>query len=165
MALDMFATFSFNISDGTLDKQFKDTNSVDIFAYGWGVTQQYSRASGGATTGSKATFGDLSLTMYRSPLSAILFGNLAAGTHFASLLLSIRPVSVGRPVVVATYKMAAVAVTSMTTATTAGDDRETEIITFDYNSIVISNTLQKADGTAGKTTSRGWDLSRNVATS
>jgi len=159
MALDMFLKI-----EGEIEGESKDSvhaNAIDVLAFSWGMSQSGSFHTGGGGGAGKASFQDLSVTKYIDNSSAVLMLYCANGDHFPSAEIIVRKAGKD-PLEYYKIKMNKVLITSVSTGGSGGEDRLTENISLNFESVELEYSKQKADGTGEPAKEFKWDIGANV---
>ena len=146
----------------------KHKGQIDIDSFSWGVSQPGLTRGGGGGAG-KATFQDIHFTKSVDSSSPVLFLSCASGKHIPKATLYGRKQGKEQ---LEYYKVQLedVLVSSDQSAsgepnadgTTQSSEVPVDQFSLNFTKIVFSYTEQSADGSAGRTTSAGWDLSKNT---
>lgn len=141
-------------------KDNKHLGEIDIESFSWGETQPGTLAFGTGGGAGKVQMQDFHFTMYMSKASPTLFLKCATGEHIKSAILSGDRVG-DRALNFLKWRLSDVILTSYQTGGTGGDALPTESISMNFAKIEVEYTVQKEDGSAGETTSAGWDVRLN----
>jgi type VI secretion system secreted protein Hcp len=158
MAVDMF------IQIGALKGESRDSvhkEKTDVLAWSWGVSNSGSAHTGGGAGAGKVNVQDLSFTKYIDKTSTELLLASCNGKHFPDALLIVRKAG-EKPVEYLKIKLTEVLISSVSTGGSGGEDRLTENVTLNFAKVAVEYTPQKADGTADKTLTMGWDIAANI---
>jgi type VI secretion system secreted protein Hcp len=140
------------------DRQHPD--EIEIESFSWGVSNSGSlSSSGGAGTG-KSTFQDLTVTNNTHKSSPLIMLACASGEHIKKAVLSLRKAG-GSSFDYIKVTLTDVLVSSYLEAGDTGGDRAAESVSLNFARIEFSYTQQADDGSAGTTTSAGWDILAN----
>ena len=151
-AVDMFLKIE------GVDGESKDKThgkEIDVLSLSWSTAMQSSRAGGAG----KVSAEELAITKYIDKATPKLFEALASGQHVAEAKIVVRNAG-GNPVEYLKYTLKDIMVSSYSTSGSSGEDRPTESISFNYGKIEVEYTELNADGTPGKVTVRGWDVTK-----
>lgn len=160
MALDMFLKI-----EGEIEGESKDsvhTNTIDVLAFSWGLSNAGTFHMGGGGGAGKANFQDISVTKYIDNASAVLMLYCANGDHFASAELIVRKAGKD-PLEYYKIKMNKVLITSVSTGGSGGEDRLTENVSLNFESVELAYSKQLADGSGDTPKEFKWDIGANVA--
>lgn len=158
MAMDIF------IKIGNLEGESRDAahkGKTDVLAWSWGMSNMGSAHMGGGMGAGKVNVQDLSFTKYIDNTSTELMLAACNGKHFPDALLIVRKAG-EKPLEYLKIKMTDVLITSVTTGGSGGEDRLTENVSLNFAKVAVDYTPQKADGSADKTKTMGWDIAGNV---
>ncbi|MEM6973771.1 MAG: type VI secretion system tube protein Hcp [Pseudomonadota bacterium] len=161
MALDMFLI----IDKGAIEGESQDdehTNTIDLLAWSWGISQSGSFHMGGGGGAGKANFQDISITKYIDKSSSELMLYCSNGDHFDTAELIVRKAG-KNPLEYLTILMNDVLVTSVSTGGSGGEDRLTENVTLNFAGFEVAYTPQKKDGTGDKPKELKWWINKNKA--
>jgi type VI secretion system secreted protein Hcp len=163
MALDMFLVITGPAIKGeSKDKGAGFTDSIDVLAWSWGLSQSGSFHSGAGGGSGKANFQDLSFTKYIDNSSAVLQLACAKGTHIDKAVLSVRKAG-DTPAIYLTITMEKIMVTSISTGGSGGEDRLTENVTLNFAKVAVAYFLQGDKGAVTAGTKYTFDIEGNVA--
>lgn len=139
---------------------------IEVYSFSHGVSQAITADSTNAkrTTG-KANFQDLSVMKTFDLASPGLIEHCTRGTVLPTVKLTMcRSVS-GAITPFLVYTLTNVLVSSVSeSASSGGDDRPTESVTFNYSAISWAYTSQTSAGGAGPSASTTWNLATNSLT-
>lgn len=136
-------------------------NEVDVLAWSWGATQSGSFHTGGGGGSGKVSVHDLSFTKYVDKASTNLFLKCCDGKHIPKALLTVRKAGES-PIEYLKITMEPVLVTSVSSGGSGKEDRITENITLNFAKVKVEYTEQSADGSAGATDEKIWNIEENV---
>ena len=158
MAVDQFIKFD-GIEGESKDSKHK--NEVDVLSWSWGATQSGSfHVAGGGGSG-KVNVQDLSFTKYVDKSSTNLFLKCCDGKHIPNAVLTVRKAGES-PVEFLKITMEPILVTSVSGGGSGGEDLITENITLNFAKVKIEYTEQNADGSAGATDEKIWNIEENT---
>jgi type VI secretion system secreted protein Hcp len=141
------------------DEKFKD--SLEIYSYSIGVSNQGTGGGQGGSGGAKAVFSDLHCTKIADTATTTLWQFCANGTHIKNGKLHIRKAG-GTQQEYQTYLLTEVFITNWSQSGSDGGGIPTESFSLNYSKLEIDYKLQKPDGSLGPSTKKGWDLKANV---
>ncbi len=160
MAVDMFLKIeSPPIKGEALDDKHKE--EIDVLAWSWGLSNSGNAHMGGGAGAGKVNVQDLSITKYIDKASTDLFLSTCNGQHHDTVTLFVRKAGTN-PVEYLKITMNEVMITSLSTGGSGGEDRLTENISLNFAKVKVEYTAQKADGSADKTQTVGWNIATNV---
>ncbi len=157
MAIDMFLKID-TIKGEATDKTMKE--SIDVLAWGWGVSNSGTTHMGGGGGAGKANFQDISITKYVDSASHALLGACATGEHFATASLHVRKAGKTQ-VEYITIEMKEVLVTSVSTGGSGGEDRLTENLSLNFAEVKFTYKPQKPDGSLGDALPFTYNIAEN----
>nr|WP_295658877.1 type VI secretion system tube protein Hcp [Polymorphobacter sp.] len=139
------------------------TNSIDVLAWSWGMSQSGSMhvAKGGGS--GKANVQDISFTKYvdkASPKLMLLCLN-GKNTLGDAVLTVQKAGEVPVPYVKITFTD--FIITAVSTGGSGGEDRLTENVTINFATVKFEYTPQKPDGSADTVVPYTWKIAENVA--
>ncbi|MBS1212368.1 MAG: hcp1 [Proteobacteria bacterium] len=155
MAVDMFLKMD-PVKGESQDSAHKE--EIDVLAWSWGASNSGTTHLGAGGGEGKANVQDLSVTKWADKASADLLKGCILGTHFNEAKLVCRKAG-GSALEYITITMNEVLVTSISAGGSGGEDRLTENVTLNFGKVKFEYKEQKADGTAGPTSS----YCRNIA--
>ncbi|MBS1137831.1 MAG: Hcp1 family type secretion system effector [Proteobacteria bacterium] len=162
MALDMFLVIEGEIEGETKDDVYKAKGGIDVLAFSWGMSQAGSFHMGGGGGAGKASFQDISVTKYIDNSSPVLMLYCANGDHFASAEIIVRKAGKD-PLEYYKIKMNKVLITSVSTGGSGGEDKLTENVSLNFESVELAYSKQLADGSGEAPKEFKWDIGANVA--
>jgi len=157
MAVDMFIKIG-DIKGESTDS--KHANEIDVLSWSWGASQSGSAHMGGGAGSGKVQIQDLTLTKYVDAASPTLFKMCCDGSHIKAAKLTVRKAGKD-PLEYLKISIEDAIVSSISTGGSGGQDRLTENVTLNFARVHVLYTPQTAGGTAGASTSGGWDISAN----
>jgi len=157
MAVDYFLKMDPIKGESKDDKHKKE---IDILSWSFGAHQSGHGHVGGGSGAGKVSVNDLSFTHYADAASADLFHSCCSGKHFQKAVLTCRKAG-DKPLEFLKLTLEQVLVSSVNFGGSHGDDRPVESVTLNFAKLKMEYTEQNADGSAGTSTPKGWDLSAN----
>lgn len=136
-------------------------NAIDVVAWSWGMTQSGSMHIAGGGGSGKVSVHDLSVTKYLDKASTVIMQKCASGKHFPEAELICRKAG-DTPIEYYKVKMTEVLISSISSGGSSGEDRMTENVTLNCAKMEVEYTPQNADGSAGASSTLGWDIRANV---
>lgn len=161
IAADSIFLCSDSLEGETADQRYP--GCIDVLAWSWGASIPIDQSSGGGGAG-KVTFQDLNITKSVDKSSITLASHLPMGEVIPKLEILVDN-CVSECNNSAYYKLTLedVLVSSITLGGTAGDDRPTEQVAFNFAKIQWCYSTIDAEGQLGSQDCGGWDIERNVA--
>jgi len=134
---------------------------IEVLSWSFGVSNSGTAHMGGGGAGAgKASISDLSVTKLVDIASPALLQAAATGKRLKTATISARKAGEGqRDFLIIT--MREVMVTSCALAGSGEGDAPTEAVTLSFGKVQLTYTAQAPDGSAGPTTSFGWDVTKN----
>ncbi|MCX7102376.1 MAG: type VI secretion system tube protein Hcp [Methylobacter sp.] len=160
MAVDMFLKIEEPPIKGE-SKDHKHKEEIDVLAWSWGLSNSGNAQTGGGAGAGKVNVQDLSITKYIDKSTTDLFLSTCNGQHYGTVTLTVRKAGTN-PVEYVKITMNEVLVTSLSTGGSGGEDRLTENLSLNFAKVKVEFTPQKADGSADKTQTIGWDIAANI---
>jgi type VI secretion system secreted protein Hcp len=136
-------------------------NQIDVYDFRFGVSQAASSAEGSGGGSAKSDCKDLVLTKLIDKSTPILFLQSALGTPIPEAVLTVRKAG-GKALDYLVVTLKDVIVTNVATGGKVDDERVREEISLSYAKITIQYKAQNADGTAGATIQKAYDVEANV---
>lgn len=136
-------------------------NQIDIYDFKFGVSQAASSAEGLGGGSAKSDCKDLVLTKLIDKSTPIIFLYSALGTPIPEAVMTVRKAG-GQSLDYLVVTLKDAIVTNVATGGTADDERVREEISLSYAKITIQYKAQNADGTAGATIQKAYDLEANI---
>lgn len=138
----------------------KEAIVVDSFSWGPSSPTTIGSATGGAGAG-KVAFNEFKITKKVDRASPLLFRQMATGSHYKTVVLTLRKAGEKEPYM--TYTMDTVFVTKINYGG-GSPEVANEEVTFVLGKVVVQSTDRNADGTLAPAVQYGWDQVLNVAT-
>jgi type VI secretion system secreted protein Hcp len=157
MAVDMFIKFD-GIKGESQDSKHKDT--IDVLSWNWGASQSGTSHLGGGGGAGKVAVQDLVITKYVDKSTPPLMTKLYTGDHIPKALLTVRKAG-GEQQEFIKIEMTHIIVTNLTQGASASDDRFTETISINFDTVKLSYCSQKKDGTLDAAVDFGYDIAAN----
>jgi type VI secretion system secreted protein Hcp len=136
-------------------------NQIDIYDFKFGVSQSASSSEGMGAGSAKSDCKDLVVTKLIDKSTPIIFLYSALGTPIPEATMTVRKAG-GQALDYLVVTLKDVIVTNVATGGKAEDERVREEVSFSYAKISIQYKAQNADGTAGATIQKAYDLEANV---
>lgn len=160
MAMDMFIKI-----DGIPgeSKDSKHSETIDVLAWSWGMSNSGSAHVGGGAGAGKVNVQDLSFTKYSDKASSVLMLHACNGKHIKEATLIVRKAGES-PLEYITIKLEGVMVTSVSTGGSGGEDRLTENVTLNFAKVnyIYKEQDIKSGGQKGGDFKVGWDIAANI---
>jgi len=157
MAVDIFMQID-TVKGESTDSKFKD--SIEVASWSWGLTQSGTTHAGQGSGAGKVNVQDLSFTKFVDTASPVLLQHCCKGQHFSKATLTMRKAG-SSPLVYLVIELKNVLISSVSLATAASDDRQTEVVTLNFGQFSYSYTPQKADGSGGAAIQTTWNIPGN----
>jgi type VI secretion system secreted protein Hcp len=157
MAVDIFMQID-KVTGESTDSKFK--GAIDVVSWSWGLTQSGTTHTGGGSGAGKVNVQDLSFTKFVDSSSPVLLQKCCDGTHFSKATLTMRKAGAS-PLVYLTLTLQNILISSVSLATAASDDRQTEVVTLNFGQFSYAYTPQKADGSGGAAITTTWNIPGN----
>ena len=136
-------------------------NQIDVYDFKFGVSQSASSSEGLGGGSAKSDCKDLIVTKLIDKSTPILFLHSALGTPIPEAVLTVRKAG-GQALDYLVVTLKDVIVTNVATGGKSEDERVREEISLSYAKITIQYKAQNADGTAGATIVKAYDLESNI---
>ncbi len=133
---------------------------IDIYDFKFGVSQAASSSEGSGGGSAKSDCQDLVLTKLIDKSTPIIFVQSATGTPITEAVMTVRKAG-GQALDYLVVTLNDVIVTNVTTGGKAEDERVLEQISLSYAKITIQYKAQNADGTAGATIQKCYNVESN----
>jgi type VI secretion system secreted protein Hcp len=159
MSVDIFMQID-TVTGESGDSKFK--GAIDVLSWSWGLTQPGTTHVGGGSGAGKVNVQDLSFTKFVDSSSPTLVQKCCNGTAFTKATLTMRKAG-SNPLEYVVITMQNVLISSVSLATAASDDRQTEVITLNFGQFSYVYTPQKADGSGAGAITATWDIVKNKA--
>jgi type VI secretion system secreted protein Hcp len=142
-------------------KDEKHPNEIELLSWSWGESNVGSSASGGGAGAGKVSMQDFHFTMKMNKASPKLVLACATGEHIADAVLTCRKAGgKGQEYLKVTFTDLLIS-SYQTGGSGGGDDIPLESISFNYATIKMEYSPQKADGSLEKAITAGYDLKVN----
>lgn len=142
MSFDMFLKID-TILGESVDARHRD--EIDVLSFSWGVETDAPPAGGGTSTG-KPRIAEVHIVSTTSRATPPIAGAVATGRRFATAKLTCRRPG-EQPFEFLTYEMTDLLITSYHTGGNAADTLPQDEFTLSFQTLVLSYTRQKTDGT------------------
>jgi type VI secretion system secreted protein Hcp len=159
MAVDMFLEMD-PIKGEAQDSKHKD--HMEILSFSWGMNQggTFHATSGGGA--GKVSASDLAITKYTDKATAELMKACATGIHLNKGVLTCRKAGGKQQLDYLKITMEKVMVTGVQSGTSAGEDRETEHVTLNFQKVTVEYKQQLDTGAAGASPIFSYDFGKNI---
>lgn len=160
MAIDMFIKIG-NIEGESRDA--KHAKEIDVLSWSWGMSQSGTAHLGTGAGAGKVAVNDLSFTKYVDRSSTALMLAVCKGTHYDKAVLTVRKAG-DNPLEYIKITLEDLMISNVTNGGAGHDDRVAEQVSLNFAKFKVEYTEQDAKGSAGKTSTAGWDISANKST-
>lgn len=157
MAVDMFIDLD-GIKGESVDS--KHSESIDVLAWSWGLSNSGTFHTGSGGGSGKANFQDLSFTKYVDKATADLMYACSSGKHLKKGTLTIRKAG-EKPLEYLVYTLEEILVSSMSTGGSGGEDRLTENVTLNFAKIKMEYKIQDKAGAGKDGGTFTWNIAAN----
>lgn len=158
MAVDMFLKLD-GIPGESKDQ--KKAGEIDILAWSWGISQSGTMHMSGGGGAGKASFQDISCTAYYEKSTPELMLACATGKHIPTGVLTVRKAGTEQLEFII-YKLTDILISSVSTGTSAGEDRPTLAFSLNFAKIETEYYEQKKDGSLEAAKRFGYNIEENV---
>lgn len=160
MAVDIFLKLSNGIKGEAADETH--TGEIDILNWSWGLTQSGTTHVGQGGGQGKVNVQDISVVKYLDLATNDLIKRCSNGEHIEEGTLIVRKAGTN-PLEYLTIKMNHILISSYQTGGGAdGLDRVQEQMSMNFRAFYVTYTLQMPDGSAGASSSYGWNIAKNI---
>ena len=159
MAVDMFIKLE-GVEGEAKDDKHKGW--IDVLSWSWGMSQSGTMHMGGGGGAGKVNVQDLSFTKYIDKSTADIMIHNASGKHYPKADVVVRKAG-DKPLEYLKIQMKNVLISSISTGGSGGEDRLTENVTLNFETVKVEYTPQKADGSGDAVQTFGWDVGKNTA--
>lgn len=130
-------------------------NQIEVFSFSWGASR--------AKFAKQASFSDFNFIKRFDQASPTILQDVASGKTVSSAKLHVVRASGSAPFEFLTICFTGVQFTAdQLSGSQGGDDRPTESVSMNYQTVVERYAQQNADGSPGTPIFGGWDLVRNI---
>jgi type VI secretion system secreted protein Hcp len=157
MAVDIFMQID-KVNGESTDSKFK--GAIEVVSWSWGLTQSGTTHTGSGSGAGKVNVQDLSFTKFVDTSSPVLVQKCCDGTPFTKATLTLRKAG-ATPLVYMVITLQNVLISSVSLATAASDDRQTEVVTLNFGQFSYAYTTQKPDGSGGAAITTTWNIPGN----
>ena len=141
MSFDMFLKID-TILGESVDARHKD--EIDVLSFSWGTELELATGGSGGATG-KPRIAEVHIVATTSRATPPIAGAVTTGKRFATAKLTCRRPGAD-PFEFLTYEMTDLLITSYHTGGNAADTLPQDEFTLNFQTLVLSYTRQKADG-------------------
>jgi type VI secretion system secreted protein Hcp len=134
---------------------------IDVLSWSWGATQSGTTHTGSGGGAGKVSVQDLSVIKHVDRASPTLNSMCFSGAHIKQAVLTVRKAG-GEALEYVKITMEDLIVSGIEINGSAGQERLTESVHFNFSRIKYDYTPQKADGSGDAAVSFGWDIAKNV---
>ncbi len=157
MAVDMFLKCN-GLEGESLDD--KHAGEIDVLSWSWGASNSGTMHMGGGGGAGKVNVQDLSITKYVDKATTSLLMACHNGEHFPEMTLTVRKAG-KEPLEYLKIIMKKCLISSVSTGGAGGEDRLTENVGINFETVNVEYVPQKADGTGDSPKRFGWDIGKN----
>jgi type VI secretion system secreted protein Hcp len=158
MAIDTFLKIA-DIKGESQVKGFED--QIQLLAWSWGMSQSGTTHDGSGSGAGKVNVQDLSFTHYVDASTPTLMLACCKGSHYPEATLTMRKAG-GDPLPYLTIKLTDLIITSVSTGSSSGEDRQTENITLNFGAFEVSYQPQDNKGAKkGGAITVKYDIAKN----
>jgi type VI secretion system secreted protein Hcp len=159
MAIDSFLKLG-DLKGESQVKGFED--QIQVLAWSWGMSQMGTTHTGSGSGAGRVNVNDLSFTHYVDAATPSLIFACCTGKHYEEATLVMRKAG-GEPLPYLTIKMKDLIVTSVSTGSSSGEERQTEIVALNFASFELSYQPQDNKGAKkGGAISISYDIAKNA---
>ena len=159
MAVDMFIKLE-GVEGEAKDDKHKGW--IDVLSWSWGMSQSGTMHMGGGGGAGKVNVTDLSFTKFIDKSTADIMIHNASGKHYPKANMVVRKAG-DKPLEYLKIEMKNVLISSISTGGSGGEDRLTENVTLNFETVKVEYTPQKKDGSGEAVQTFGWDVGKNTA--
>ncbi|HEY6556246.1 MAG TPA: type VI secretion system tube protein Hcp [Polyangiaceae bacterium] len=139
----------------------KHKGEIDVLSWSWGATQAGTTHTGSGGGAGKVSVKDLAVVKYVDRASPTLNNMCFSGSHLKQAVLTVRKAG-GEALEYVKITMEDLIVSSVEINGSAGQERLTENVNFNFSRVKYDYTPQKADGSGDAAVTFGWDIAKNV---
>src|SRR5688572_20944137 len=159
MAIDTFLKVA-DIKGESQVKGFED--QIQLLAWSWGMSQTGTTHDGSGSGAGKVNVQDLSFTHYVDASTPTLLLACCKGSHYPEATLTMRKAG-GDPLPYLTIKLTDLIITSVSTGSSSGEDRQTENVTLNFAAFEVSYQPQDNKGAKkGGAITVKYDIAKNA---
>jgi type VI secretion system secreted protein Hcp len=159
MAIDSFLKLG-DLKGESQVKGFED--QIQLLAWSWGMSQSGTTHTGSGSGAGRVNVNDLSFTHYVDAATPSLILACCTGKHYEEATLVMRKAG-GEPLPYLTIKLKDLIVTSVSTGSSSGEERQTENITLNFASFELSYQPQDNKGAKkGGAITINYDIAKNA---
>ena len=158
MAIDTFLKVA-DVKGESQVKGFED--QIQLLAWSWGMSQSGTTHDGSGSGAGKVNVQDLSFTHYVDASTPTLLLACCKGSHYPEATLTMRKAG-GDPLPYLTIKLTDLIITSVSTGSSSGEDRQTENVTLNFAAFEVSYQPQDNKGAKkGGAITVKYDIAKN----
>jgi type VI secretion system secreted protein Hcp len=159
MAIDSFLKIA-DIKGESQVKGFED--QIQLLAWSWGMSQSGTTHDGSGSGAGKVSVQDLSFTHYVDASTPTLMLACCKGSHYPEATITMRKAG-GDPLPYLTVKLTDLIITSVSTGSSSGEDRQTENVTLNFGAFEVSYQPQDNKGAKkGGAITVKYDIAKNA---
>jgi type VI secretion system secreted protein Hcp len=136
-------------------------HEIDILSWSWGMTQSGTMHIGGGGGAGKVSVQDLSVTKYVDKATTNLMRYCCNGKHFPTAELIVRKAG-ETPLEYLKILMSKVIITSVSSGGSGGEDRLTENVSLNFETVEVFYTPQEGSGSGGPESKLKWNIAGNT---
>jgi type VI secretion system secreted protein Hcp len=140
----------------------KHKGEIQLLSFSWGASAPTTGSGASGSGAGKVTFQDFNFTSRTSKASPLLMVNTATGKHIDNALITVSRRSRGGGQDYIKIELTDVLVSSYEQSASNGTT-PVDAASLSYAKIQFSYLSQAADGSAGGTTTGGWDIKQHKA--
>jgi type VI secretion system secreted protein Hcp len=159
MAMDMFIKFEGDIKGESKGKGY--TDAIDVLAWSWGISNSGTMHMGGGGGAGKSNVQDLSFTKYIDKSSTKLALAALNGDHIDKVTLTVQKAG-GKAEKYIIIILTNVLVTSVSLGGSGGEDRLTENVTLNFETVNYDYHTQNEKGAVVSAGPINWVISANA---
>jgi type VI secretion system secreted protein Hcp len=138
----------------------KHKDEIHVSSFSFGVTNSGTGGSNLGSGGGRSNVQDMHFTKVVDAASPNLFFGCATGKHYPNAQVTVRRAG-EKPQEYLIYKMTEVYISSISTSGHEGGGIAQESVSLNFSKVELQYTPQNADGSAGATNTKGYDLKAN----
>jgi len=159
MAIDSFLKIG-DLKGESQVKGFED--QIQVLAWSWGMSQTGTTHMGTGSGGARVNVNDLSFTHYVDAATPTLIAACCTGKHYEEATLVMRKAG-GEPLPYLTIKLKDLIITSVSTGSSSGEERQSENVTLNFASFEVSYQPQDNKGAKkGGAITVTYDIAKNA---
>jgi type VI secretion system secreted protein Hcp len=136
---------------------------IQVHSWSWGATQSGTTHEGSGGGSGKVSVQNMTFTKFVDASTHDLIKHVMSGEHIPNAELVVMKAG-GNPLMYFNIKMTDLLIAAyQTQGSMDGLERVSETISLNFAKVEVTYTRQEMDGTAGPSSSAGWDIRKNVA--